>query len=73
MTRSTEPGYSKVIWDLINVAYVLDPAWVATDVVPSPVLGADLRWEHPAGRHDIREAWDLDRDACFGDLFRLLR
>ena len=73
MTRSTEPGYSKVIWDLINVAYVLEPAWVATDIVPAPVLGVDLRWEHPAGRHDIREAWDLDRDACFGDLFRLLR
>ncbi len=72
MTGTTRPGYSKVIWDLVNVAYVLDPSWVATEVVSSPVLGEDLRWEHPAGRHDIREAWDLDRDACFGDLFRLL-
>jgi len=72
MTRGQEPGYSKVIWDLVNVAYLIDPSWVPTDVVPSPVLGADLRWQHPAGRHHIREAWDMDRDACFGDLFRLL-
>ena len=73
MTRSTEPGYSKVIWDLVNVAYVVDPGWLETDLVPSPVLGPDLRWEHPPGRHLVREAFDLDRDACFGDLFRLLR
>ncbi len=72
MTRGQQPGYSKVIWDLVNVAYLIDPSWVPTDVVPSPVLGADLRWQHPAGRHHIREAWDMDRDACFGDLFRLL-
>ena len=72
MTRSQQPGYSKVIWDLINVAYVLEPSWLATELVPAPVLGQDLRWEHPAGRHLIREAWDLDRDACFGDLFRVL-
>ena len=72
MTRTTSPGYSKVIWDLINVAYVLDPSWLATELVPSPVLGDDLRWQHHEGRHLIREAYDLDRDACFGDLFRLL-
>ena len=72
MTGSTAPGFSKVIWDLINIAYLIEPAWLATDLVPSPVLGADLRWQHPQGRHLIREAYDLDRDACFGDLFRLL-
>ena len=72
MTRTRRPGYSKVIWDLINVAYVLEPAWLATELVRSPVLGEDLRWQHPERRHEIREAYDLDRDACFGDLFRLL-
>jgi hypothetical protein len=36
------------------------------------VLGEDGRWQHPPGRHLIREAHDVDRDAVFGDLFRLL-
>ncbi|MEO6204035.1 MAG: nucleoside hydrolase, partial [Mycobacteriales bacterium] len=73
MTRTREPGFSKVIWDLINVAYLLEPSWLATDLVPSPVLGEDLRWHHPPGRHLIREAHDIDRDAVFGDLFNALR
>ena len=32
----------------------------------------DHRWEHQDGRHLIREAVDVDRDAVFGDLFRVL-
>lgn len=72
MTGTRTPGFSKVIWDLVNIAYLVEPSWLATDLVASPVLGEDLRWHHPAGRHDIREAYDLDRDAVFGDLFRVL-
>lgn len=73
MTGSRQPGFSKVIWDLVNVAYVVDPSWLATELLPSPVLGDDLRWRRQPGRHLVREAHDLDRDACFGDLFRVLR
>ena len=72
MTRNQRPGFSKVIWDMINIAYVLEPAWLATELVPAPVLSAHSRWQHPPGRHLIREAHDLDRDACFGDLFTRL-
>ncbi len=72
MTSNQKPGFSKVIWDMINVAYVVEPSWLATDLVTSPVLDADSRWQHPPGRHLIREAYDLDRDACFGDLFSRL-
>ncbi|MCW2779506.1 MAG: hypothetical protein JWN17_3231 [Frankiales bacterium] len=71
-TASTSPAFSKVIWDLINTAYVVEPGWLSSDLVDSPVLGEDLRWHHPAGRHQIREAYDLDRDAVFGDLYRVL-
>ena len=61
-----------MIWDLLNIAYLVEPGWLSTDLVPSPVLGADLRWQHPPGRHLLREAYDVDRDAVFGDLFRVL-
>lgn len=72
MTRTRAPGFSKVIWDLVNVAYVLEPSWLATELVGSPLLDQSGRWGREDGRHLIREAYDLDRDACFGDLFRLL-
>jgi len=64
---------SKVIWDVSAVAYLNDPAWVPTELRPSPILRDDLTWapEDPA-RHAIRQAIDVDRDAVFGDLFRKL-
>lgn len=63
---------SKVIWDIINIGWLLDPSWLTTQLVPTPVLGADLRWEHPEGRPLMREAIDVDRDAMFGDLYRVV-
>jgi len=30
------PGSSKVLWDLINVAWIVEPAWLATELVPAP-------------------------------------
>lgn len=67
------PAYSWVIWDLICVAWLLDPAWVPTDLVRTPGLGDDLRWQ-PGDAHRpwMREAWAVDRDAIFGDLFTRL-
>ncbi|RVT49363.1 nucleoside hydrolase [Rubrivivax albus] len=67
------PAYSWVIWDLICVAWLLDPAWVPTDLVRTPGLGDDLRWQPgDADRPWMREAWAVDRDAIFGDLFSRL-
>ena len=64
---------SKVLWDLSAVAYLNDPAWVPTELRPSPILRDDLTWgEEDPARHLIRQAIDVDRDAVFGDLFRKL-
>lgn len=67
------PGASKVLWDLINVAWALEPSWLRTGVVPTPQLDDDLRWvDGGAERHVMREAWGVDRDAVYGDLFRVI-
>lgn len=67
------PGSSKVLWDLINVAWVVEPSWLATNLVMSPILGDDLRWRSDGpGRHQIREATDIDRDAVLADLYARL-
>ncbi len=61
--------YSKVIWDISAIAWLIEPAWVPSEIVPSPVLTDDMRWDSAAGRHNIRAANNLNRDAVFNDLF----
>ncbi|MBA3876635.1 MAG: hypothetical protein C0498_06820 [Anaerolinea sp.] len=66
-------GRSWVIWDLINVAWVLEPSWVPTDLVPVPRLDDDLRWTpRPGSTRVMREAHGVDRDAIFRDVYRRL-
>jgi inosine-uridine nucleoside N-ribohydrolase len=60
---------SKVIWDVGAVAWLVNPMWVPTAVVHSPVLTTEGTWSHDPRRHLIREALWTNRDAIFGDLF----
>ena len=63
-------GRSWVIWDLINFAWLLNPAWVPSKLVPTPTLGSDQRWRGDV-QHDfpMREAYEIDRDGIFRDFF----
>jgi purine nucleosidase len=61
-----------VIWDMINVAWLLDPAYVSTFETRSPSLDPDLYWRHESSRHPMVEAYDLNRDAIFEDFYRCL-
>lgn len=66
-------AYSKVIWDISTVAYVNNPDWVPTELRPAPILRDDGTWApEDARRRPIRQAYDINRDAVFGDLFRKL-
>jgi len=64
---------SKVIWDISTIAYLNNPAWVPSEIRPSPILRDDVTWapEDPS-RHPHRVATDVKRDEVFGDLFRKL-
>lgn len=64
--------WSKVIWDLAAVAWVVNPEWVPTTMVPSPVLTAELTWRQAPDRHGVRVATRVDRDGVFADLFAKL-
>lgn len=66
------PGASKVIWDLINVAWVLDPSWLPSALVPTPVLDDELYWRQRPDRHVMREAYAVQRDAVWLDLYAAL-
>jgi purine nucleosidase len=66
-------AYSKVIWDISAVAWLVNPKWVPSTVVPSPYLTDDFKYKAgESSRHPVRVATDCNRDAIFDDLFRKL-
>lgn len=65
-------AHSWVIWDLINIAWLIDPDWVPSDIVRTPRLGADRRWIADTARHPMREAYGVQRDAIFRAFFEAL-
>lgn len=64
---------SWIIWDLINFAWLLNSNWVPSHLLRSPILTDDFYWEHAADRHLMREAYDINRDGIFRDLFAKLK
>jgi purine nucleosidase len=70
--RPANYPWSKVIWDISAVAWVVEPKWIPSAIVPSPVLTDDFRWKHEPGRHVIRVATNALRDPIFHDLFEKL-
>lgn len=65
-------AWSKVIWDISAVAWLIEPKWVPTKVVPSPTLTDDMKYKAGGGRHPVRVATGANRDQIFHDLFRKL-
>jgi len=65
-------GRTWVMWDIINIAWMLDPEWVPSHLVKSPILTDDLFFEQGDSRHLMREAYGINRDAIFRDFFTKL-
>jgi inosine-uridine nucleoside N-ribohydrolase len=54
-----------VIWDIIVIAWLIDPDWVASHLTTSPILTEDLYWQKDPARHVMREAHDVQRDEIY--------
>ncbi len=61
--------YSWVIWDVINIAWMINPEWVPSGLVRTPTLTNTKHWQATPHRHWMREAHAVNRDAIFNDLF----
>jgi len=67
-------GRTWVIWDMINIAWLLNPDWVPCELVAAPALGTDTVWQRDLpDRHLMREAYGIQRDAIFRDFFTKLK
>ncbi len=67
-----QKAWSKVIWDVSAVAWLVNSSWVSTDLVHSPVLTEQKTFSVDHSRHFMRMATSLNRDAIFRDLFEKL-
>lgn len=65
-------AWAKEIWDIAAIAYLLNPQWMPSQIVHSPILTSEVTWSFDDSRHFIRVAIDGRRNAIFGDLFRKL-
>jgi len=61
--------WSKVIWDVTAVAWLVNPSWIPTNIEHSPILTDQVTYSSDHSRHFIRMATSLNRDAIFRDLF----
>ena len=65
-------AWAKQIWDMAAVAWLLNPAWLPTDLVPSPILTDNMTWSVDRSRHLIRSARWVNRNAIFRNFFEKL-
>ena len=70
--RDSHYAWAKEIWDISATAYLVNPDWVPTHLVHSPILTDQVTWSHNPGRHFIRVAHQLDRNAILRDVFQKL-
>ena len=70
--RKNQFARSKEIWDISATGWLIDPDWVPSTIVPSPILTDQVTWSADARRHAIRIADMVNRDAIFCDLFKKL-
>ncbi len=65
-------AWSKVIWDIAAIGYLINQTWVPTTLVHSPILTDQMTWSFDRSRHLIRYAYFINRDPIFRDLFTKL-
>lgn len=66
-------GASSVIWDISTIGWLINPEWVPSDLVHSPILTDQVTWSVDRSRHFARVANFVHRDPIFRDMFGKIR
>lgn len=66
-------GWSKEIWDMAPVAWLLNPEWCPSVLTASPVLTDQMTWSVDRARHSIRYVTYVDRDPIMRDFISKLK
>lgn len=66
-------GWSKEIWDMAPVAWLIDPRWCESVIVPTPILTDQVTWSVDRARHPMRYVNRIHRDPILKDFFTKLK
>ena len=70
--RKDHFGWSKVLWDMTAVAWLVNSRWSPSDLVHSPILTDNYTFSVDRSRHLIRAVNFIHRDPIFRDFFTKL-
>lgn len=65
-------GWSKEVWDLAALAWMITPDAVEATLIPSPIITDHCTYSFDPRRHLISSSYQVHRDPIFADLFRKL-
>lgn len=60
-------GWSKEIWDMAAVAWLLDERWTPSVLVPTPILTTEITYSADRARHPMRYVTYVDRNPILRD------
>lgn len=66
------PNWSRVIWDVTAVGWLISDRFMNDEIISSPIPEYDFHWSRDQRRHPIRYVYHINRDALFHDLFTKL-
>ncbi|MDR3020020.1 MAG: nucleoside hydrolase [Treponema sp.] len=66
------PNWTRVIWDVTAVGWLLDGNYMQDYLVPSPIPQYDHHYGFDPNRHFIRYVYHIERDRLFKALFECL-
>ena len=72
LEHSSHSTWSRAIWDVTAVAWLLDADFMSDRLEPSPIPEYDHYYAFNKTRHRIRYVFHINRDALFEDLFETL-
>lgn len=65
-------GWSKAIWDMAPIGWLLDADWAPSVLIPTPVLTDSVTWSVDRSRHLMRYVTQVKRDSILRDFFTKL-
>lgn len=65
-------AWSKVLWDMTAVAWVVNAGWLPSNLVHSPIVTDNYTFSFDDSRHFIRSVDFIHRDPIFRDFFTKL-
>ena len=72
LTFGGKKAWTRSIWDVTAVAWLLQGDFMEDRLVPSPIPEYDDHWAFDANRHFIKYVYHIKRDNLFTDLFEKL-